>query len=80
MNPILMALFGLLTHADTIEPDAINLYATLAHGEGGLGKVQAGLSALAKLVEDAVTGTTPQIPVPPTVVAAHTDAAATLSG
>lgn len=65
---------GLLTHADSLEADAVDLYATIAHGEGGLAKVQSAVSKLGKLIGDAASGVVPQIPVPASVAAAHTDA------
>lgn len=72
MNPIILALFGLLTHVDTLEADAIDIYSTIAHGEGGIDKVRAAVGKLGKLIEDAATGATPQIPVSQAVVAART--------
>lgn len=64
MNPTILALFGLLEHAPAIEADSVSLYSTIAHGEGGLGKVQAALLGFTKLVEDAISGAVPQTPAP----------------
>jgi hypothetical protein len=60
MSATLLALFGLLENAPTVAADSVALYSTVAHGEGGLAKVQAAVAALSKLVDDAVSGAVPQ--------------------
>ena len=56
MPPVseLIALMEMLvTHAPALTMDSVKLYSDVAHGEGGLGKVQNALSDLTKLVADA---------------------------
>ncbi|HEY1503726.1 MAG TPA: hypothetical protein VGF92_05465 [Stellaceae bacterium] len=55
MNASLLALLALLVeNAPKITADAVKTYADIAHGEGGLGKVQTALADLSKTVSDAV--------------------------
>ena len=70
MNPSMLALFSLLNpeHIALLEADAVGLYATIAHGEGGLGKVLAGVESLLGLVKDAADGAVPQQVVTPPVI------------
>lgn len=59
MNPVLLALFSLLNpaHIEQLTADGLAEYATIAHGEGGLGKVAAAVAGLAKLLGDVAAGT-----------------------
>lgn len=70
MNPALLALFSLLNpeHLAQLTADGVGVYATVAHGEGGLGKVLSTVQQLGKLLEDAVSGAVPQQTVTPPVI------------
>lgn len=65
-NPFLLALLSLLNpvHIQQLTADAVNEYATIAHGEGGIDKVLSAAKGLIKLVEDAA-GVVNE-PAPPT--------------
>jgi len=43
-------------HSGAVTPAMVKLYADIAHGEGGLGKVQKAVNDLAAVVNAAVTG------------------------
>ena len=70
MDPILTALFSLLNpaHLENLTADAVGAYATIAHGEGGLGKVLSAVQSLGKLLEDAASGAVPQATTPVPVI------------
>jgi len=59
MNGLLGLLLLLVQHAPAATPAAVKLYADIAHGEGGLGKVQKAVNDLAAVVNAAVTGEAP---------------------
>ena len=70
MNPALLALFSLLNpeHLAQLTADSVGVYATVAHGDGGLAKVLSAVQGLGKLLEDAVSGAVPQATVTPPVI------------
>lgn len=66
LGTILMRLLD-PTHLAGLTADAVGEYATIAHGEGGVGKVLAGAEGLVKLLRDAVgpDTTAPTLPLTP---------------
>jgi hypothetical protein len=58
MLQLIQFLTGLASHEGELTADAIKGYADIAHGEGGLAKVQQGLADVGKLVTDAAAAAT----------------------
>lgn len=57
MNPGLLTLImTLVTHAPAATTEAVKMYSDIAHGEGGLAKVQKAANDFAALVNAAATG------------------------
>jgi hypothetical protein len=61
MNSLLATLLLLLEHAPAATPAAVKTAADIAHGEGGLGKVQKVLHDFVDVVDAAVTGQAPTV-------------------
>jgi hypothetical protein len=62
MNGLLQTFLMLLVHAPAATPAAVKTVADIAHGEGGLQKVQKVLDDLRDVVAAAITGTPPAPP------------------